>query len=78
MSVASTGAGAGAEQLSLEKPHFCYKFAPRLATLIEGNHFFLTPVRRFVAFTENDKLCFCLLSSLPATGHRRERLLLPK
>ena len=39
--------------------------------------FFLTPAWRFVAFTKNDKLCF-FLSSLPAAGHRRERLLLPK
>ena len=43
-----------------------------------GFLFFLTPVGRFVAFTENDKLCFFLFSSLPAAGHRRERLLLPK
>ena len=65
MIVASTGAGAGAEQLSLQNPKNLNKSASKLATLIGGNHFFLTrnhffltPVGRFVAFTENDKTVF--------------------
>ena len=36
--------------------------------------FFLTPAGCFVGLAENDKLCFFLFSSLPAAGHRRERL----
>jgi hypothetical protein len=64
MSVASTGAGAGAEQLSLEKPAFFYKFAPRLGTLIGGSHFFLLPLGVLYHLQKTTKLFFCFFSTL--------------
>ena len=70
MSVADAGTGAGAEQLSGLNPKIFDKSASKLATHIDGNHFFLTPAGGFVGFTENDKLCFFffLLFPLPATA----------
>ena len=64
MSVASTGAGAGAEQLSLEKPAFFYKFAPRLGTLIGGSHFFLLPLGVLYHLQKTTKLFFFVFFQL--------------